>query len=87
MSLRGREGDRSYGKLVEIVAGLIAIGAGISLITTHAAESNSLFNPLLHGIGWYFIARGIWMIRQAGRQEDVVDRLDKLIDATRRHKD
>lgn len=73
---------RSYGKLIEYAAGLIAIGAGISLIGTHTAAANSVFNPLMHGLGWYMVARGLWMLRQAGKAEDVVDRLDLLVDLT-----
>lgn len=70
---------RSYGKLAEIAAAVIAILSGAYLLTEQAAVSNSIFNPLLHGIGGYVLARGIWMLRQAGRNEDIVDRLDKLI--------
>ena len=44
-----------------IVAALIAIGAGIYLLISHAVASDSIFNPLLHGAGAYFIARGIFM--------------------------
>jgi len=35
---------------------------------------------LAHGIGIYFLGRGLWMLRQVGRQEDVVDRLDRLVE-------
>jgi hypothetical protein len=67
------------GKGLEALAAVIAIIAGIYMLTTQAATENSIFNPLLHGIGLYFLARGIWMLRHAGRTEDIVDRLDRLI--------
>jgi hypothetical protein len=68
------------GKALEAIAALIAIIAGIYLLTTQAADTNSIFNPLLHGIGAYILARGIWMLRHAGRTEDIVDRLDRLVE-------
>ena len=75
---------RSYGKLLEILAGVIALGAGIYLLQEHSIATGgagqSWFEVLAHGIGAYFVARGIWMIRQAGKSEDVVDRLDRLIE-------
>lgn len=74
---------RSYGKLVDVGAGVLAIGAGLYLlqaqsVTVGDGGGQSWLELLAHGIGVYFIARGIWMIRHAGRQEDVVDRLDRI---------
>lgn len=66
-------------RLAETAAGIIAILAGAYLINTQAAAADSLFNPLLHGIGAYIVARGIWMLATAGRQAATVDRLDKLV--------
>lgn len=71
---------RSYGKLIDIAAAIISLGAGAYLIGTHSAADNSIFNPLLHGLGAYILARGLWMLTHAGRQEDILDRLDRLID-------
>lgn len=71
---------RSYGKLLDVAAGIISLGAGAYLIGTNAASANSIFNPLLHGIGAYILARGLWMLTHAGKQEDLIDRLDRLID-------
>lgn len=68
------------GKVVEVVAAVVAIVAGVYMLTTQAAAANSIFNPLLHGIGLYFIARGLWMLRHAGREDDVVDRLEQLVE-------
>lgn len=44
------------------IAGLISILAGIYLASTQAAGSNSLMQTLINGIGWYCIARGIFMM-------------------------
>lgn len=70
-------------RAVDVVAALLAIGAGIYLLQSQSvgnlAEGESWFEVLAHGIGVYFIARGLWMLSHAGRQHDVIDRLDRLI--------
>ena len=49
-------------KILTIISGLISIFSGIYLAGTRAAGSNSLMETLIIGIGWYCIARGIYMI-------------------------
>jgi len=72
------------GKLVEVVAALLVIGAGAYLLQAQSVGvvqgGESWFQVLAHGIGIYFLGRGLWMLRQVGRQEDVVDRLDRLVE-------
>jgi hypothetical protein len=53
-----------------ILAALISVGAGAYLLTEHAEASDSIFNPFLHGIGAYFIARGLYMGWAAARTAD-----------------
>lgn len=72
-------------KIVEVVAGLLAIGAGIYLLQAQSVGGipgggESWFAVLAHGIGVYFIARGLWMLRAAGRGDEVLHRLDRLIE-------
>jgi len=47
-----------------------SIGAGLYLLSTHAAGSNSYLEAIAHGMGVYFIARGLFMgpslFQQAG---------------------
>lgn len=72
--------------MIDIGAGLLAVGAGIYLVQAQSvaavagAGGQTWFELLAHGIGVYVIARGIWMIRHAGHQEDLIDRLDRLIE-------
>jgi hypothetical protein len=70
------------GKLVQIVAGLLSIGAGIYLLTMQSVGvvqgGESWLQVLAHGIGVYFIARGLWML--ASREDTVVARLDRLVE-------
>lgn len=45
------------------VASLISIGAGIYLLGSESASSEAtVFDALMHGIGAYLVARGLWMI-------------------------
>jgi hypothetical protein len=49
-------------KFMGIAAAIISIGAGIYLLGSGSASSETtVFDALMHGIGAYFIARGIWM--------------------------
>jgi hypothetical protein len=53
-----------------IVAGLASIGAGIYLLQAQSASTQTtVFDVLMHGIGAYFIARGLWMFYELARGE------------------
>jgi hypothetical protein len=69
------------------IAGLLSIGAGIYLLSKHGTaisiggqSGQSWFEVLAHGIGIYFIARGVWMLGHLGEGQALTDRLDKLIE-------
>ncbi|HEU0192902.1 MAG TPA: hypothetical protein VFQ71_01810 [Gaiellales bacterium] len=50
------------------LAALVAIGAGLYLLTSEsAAQQTTVFDALMHGIGAYCIARGLWMISSLTR--------------------
>lgn len=63
---RGEREDRNVGKLlVGIAAVVVCFGAGLYLLTSESAsEQATVFDSLMHGIGAYFIARGLWMIER-----------------------
>lgn len=48
-----------------LIAGAISICAGLYLVATRAAGSNSMIEVLAHGMGWYFVARGVYMLSPA----------------------
>lgn len=49
-------------KLLGIGAAVVSIGAGIYLLQSESASAETtVFDVLMHGIGIYFIARGMWM--------------------------
>ena len=52
----------NWNKVLAVLAALVSIGAGIYLLGSEsAAEEMTVFDILMHGIGAYFIARGLWM--------------------------
>jgi hypothetical protein len=52
-----------YSRLFGVAAALVSVGAGIYLLTSgSASEETTVFDALMHGIGAYFIARGLWML-------------------------
>jgi hypothetical protein len=53
---------RALGYAVSSIAGLVAVGAGIYLLTRQSASGDTWLEVLAHGAGVYFIARGLFMI-------------------------
>lgn len=69
------------------LAGLIAIGAGIYLLSfsgqtidVAGQSGRSWFDIIDHGIGAYFIARGLWMLTQLGDIDDLKASLGRLVE-------
>lgn len=48
-------------RLVAIVSAAACIIGGVWMLLTQPADSNSIFGPLLHGIGLYCIGKGLWI--------------------------
>lgn len=61
------------------LAGIVAILAGIYLLTSQAAGPNSYLELLAHGIGAYFVGKGLWMIAMAHMESDSRSSLDDLV--------
>jgi hypothetical protein len=74
-------------KLVSIVSMLIAIGAGLYMLTLEsAAEGTTIFEAMAHGIGAYFVGKGLFMGASLWQQESGTNRLGMLVDfAAQRH--
>lgn len=70
------------GKALDYAAALIAIGAGLYLIQTQAVGSNSLIEAFMHGVGAYFVGKGIYMGRNAYLQAQQESRLEQLVELT-----
>jgi hypothetical protein len=72
-------------KLIVFVPALVAIGAGLYMLS-YSTEANSILNVISHGIGAYFIGKGIFMGVSLWRQAEASDRLGMLVDfAAQRH--
>jgi hypothetical protein len=63
----------------DLAAGLICIGAGIYLLQTQAAEP-SIIETLMHGIGVYFIGKGLFVIRAGMLAAKQVVSLERLVE-------
>lgn len=72
-------------KLAGVIVSLLAIGAGIYMLS-YSTATNSIFNVLTHGIGVYFIGKGLFMGMSLWKQDEAADRLGRLVDfAAARH--
>jgi hypothetical protein len=60
-----RSGLRSSSSWLDGLAALGAIGAGIYLLSSQTEANNSYLEVIAHGMGAYFVAKGIWMGRTA----------------------
>lgn len=65
-----------------IISGLISIAAGIYLISVQARDANSILQIIANGLGWYFVARGIYMMSSAHRIGELVEDLRNTIRGT-----
>ncbi len=66
------------GKLIDIIATLLSIGAGVYLLSEHSAsvagvQGSSWLEVIAHGMGAYFVAKGLWMARSLHLQAETVD--------------
>jgi hypothetical protein len=64
---------KSAGSVWDALAGLGAVGAGIYLVASQTADPNSYLQTIAHGIGVYFIAKGIYIGRSAHLLSLLVD--------------
>jgi hypothetical protein len=51
-----------FGYGVNAIAGLVAVAAGIYLLSRQNASGDTWLEVIAHGVGVYFIARGLHMI-------------------------
>jgi len=70
-------------RLAAIASALISIGAGLYLLGTQTVGANSILEVLAHGIGAYFVARGIFMGSSLTAQAEAAEALRELRDLTK----
>lgn len=69
---------RRAGALVELVAAIGAIAAGLYLLTSQTEAQDSYLQVIAHGIGIYFIAKGVFMGASLARQRETLNVLIRL---------
>ncbi len=60
------------------VAALACIAAGVYLLQTQAVQDNSLLETIMHGMGIYFIGKGIFVWLSLNTQVRIANSLDDL---------
>jgi hypothetical protein len=66
-------------KLAAVVSALVAIGAGIYMLTLQTqAQGTTIFEAIAHGIGAYFVAKGLFMGFSLLKQDDAAYHLKLL---------
>jgi hypothetical protein len=73
------------GNVVDYAATLICIAAGLYLLSyngtsTSALGGTSWFQIIAHGIGIYFIGKGLFIARSTHLQGEARDRLTRLVE-------
>ncbi|HZO97128.1 MAG TPA: hypothetical protein VFB42_07140 [Gaiellaceae bacterium] len=68
----GRGG--SAGSAWDALAALGAIGAGVYLLASQTADPNSYLQTIAHGLGVYFVAKGVYMGRTTHLLSQLLDR-------------
>ena len=53
------------GRVVDYLAALISVGAGGYLLLSQTVAANSYLEVIAHGIGAYFVAKGLFLARSA----------------------
>ena len=54
--------------LLGVIAAIVSIVAGIYLLQSQSASAETtVFDAMMHGMGAYFIARGLWMFQSLAR--------------------
>jgi|tagenome__1003787_1003787.scaffolds.fasta_scaffold20866195_1 hypothetical protein len=73
------------GRVVGYLSALVCIGAGVYLLQYNADSSGlgggtSWFQIIGHGIGAYFIGKGLFVARSTHLEADQADRLKQLVE-------
>ena len=59
-----------------IISGVISVLAGLFLAATKSRGADSIMEIMANGIGWYFVARGIYMISMARQSNKLLELLE-----------
>lgn len=62
-------------RIICLISGGIAIGGGVSLVQLKSAGENSMIEAIAHGMGYYFIGKGLFMMAIPFQVRGAVERL------------
>jgi hypothetical protein len=68
------------GRLIDIAATLLSIGAGLYLLQYSSPGQSSWFEVIGHGMGVYFIAKGLFMARSLHLADQHAGYLAQLVE-------
>jgi hypothetical protein len=67
------------GRVVDVLATLLCIGAGVYLLQYNSSgDQTSWFEIIGHGMGIYFIGKGLFIARATHLQARAADALDQI---------
>lgn len=68
------------GRLLDIASTLLCIGAGIYLLQTNSVGESSWFEVIGHGMGVYFIGKGLFIARSLYFAETAAKATERLVE-------
>jgi len=66
------------GRFIDIASALICIGAGLYLLQYNSPAQTTWFQIIAHGMGIYFIGKGLFIARSTHLQARAADALETL---------
>lgn len=64
--------------ILDIIATLVAVAAGVYLLTSKTAAPDSYLQVIAHGIGAYMIAKGLFIARSTFLQAEALKELRRV---------
>jgi hypothetical protein len=70
--------EEGMGRLIDILATLVCLGAGGYLLLSQTQAGNSYLEVLGHGIGAYFVGKGLFIARSTHLEAEAATLLSRL---------
>lgn len=75
------EGMGKFADVLGFIGGLLCVVAGLYLFSSQTADSNSYLQTIAHGIGLYFMGKGLYVVQAVIRRSAQVWYLESIRDA------
>ena len=70
--------DMALADVAGIIGGILCLVAGVYLFTSRTQDANSYLMTIAHGIGIYFVGKGLFVIQSVVRGSGQVSFLSKI---------